>query len=745
MPVKPLLCVAFWLTLVVSNACHDTAPPERVVFDIVSRLPHARVWVEPRSILPASAEGRLHLGNGWWNQPETHRGDAFVWSFGAASVVVFDLTKRRPLPLRLDGRPYRFPGAPQQVVTLEINGQVAGRHPLAPGRSVVDTTIDPELLKVGRNELTLRYGYATAPADIEPGARDTRRLGVAWYGFHFAGGGAPELQRPRAATDGELLFLPNGTAVELFDDLPASSALVVDRWAPRGDQPGALEVLVQTEGGPEQLLAHIDLENQPPRIALPGQGVTRLVLRSLRQAGDDSGVAMVGARVVAPPDPKEAEAQPPQVQSGETRRQPHILIYLIDTLRADHLGTYGYHRPVSPAIDAWAQTAVVFEHAIAQSSWTKASVASILTGLSPLRHGANLRADTLSADAQLLGERLRQAGYATAAIITNPNITSAFGFDQGYDLFVDLGEEARAQRVVDAAFDWLDARPSEADRPFFLYLHTIDPHAPYTPPEAFRTRLAPQVSASTALRSMAIVDGLQADRIVREADTIDQLEALYDAEIATNDAAFGALLAGLRDRGLENDTLIVLVSDHGEEFGEHGNFQHGRALHRESLHVPLIIKLPGVAGGRRVDRRVQHLDIVPTVLAAAGLPRNTLGEGTSLLPWIVGGNAATDPGPRVFSYLHLDGPARASVYESDWKLIQELAADAETLILPRLYHLVDDPLEAEQRAAASPVRTGYLTTLLHTWMAAPGSRLQGEEAVLDPELRERLRALGYLD
>ncbi|RMH18267.1 MAG: hypothetical protein D6696_13415 [Acidobacteria bacterium] len=446
-------------------------------------------------------------------------------------------------------------------------------------------------------------------------------------------------------------------------------------------------------------------------------------------------------RLVAPaaaPQPAAADDPP---AGGPPASRPDVLVYLIDTLRADHLGCYGYPRPTSPQIDALAAEAALFEHAIAQSSWTKASVASIFTGRWPLAHGANLRTDALAAAAQTLAETLHHHGYATAGFVTNPNVTSAFGFDQGFERYHYLGETASAAEVNAAALAWLDARPPDA-RPFFLYLHTLEPHAPYRPPAAFRERLAPQVPAALAAEPDAVLDAMQAGRRPVEGVLVDHLRALYDAEIAANDDAFGALRRAFETRGRWRDLLLVLASDHGEEFYEHGNFQHGRTLHRESLEVPLIVKLPGPPVRRRIGERVQHVDLLPTILDAAGLPPTAGSEGRSLLPLLRG--AAPGPSRPTFAYLHLDGPARAAIYDRGFKLLQQLAGGGE-LIHRQLYDLAGDRQERRDLAGDRPLLAGFLAARLRSRLFGPEQRLAGDAAVIDEELRRSLEALGYLE
>jgi choline-sulfatase len=425
-------------------------------------------------------------------------------------------------------------------------------------------------------------------------------------------------------------------------------------------------------------------------------------------------------------------------QAGPSASPPQasVVIYLIDALRADRLGAYGNERPISPRIDDFARRAILFERAWAQSSWTKSAVASIFTGVWPPKHGANRRSDVLPDEAQTLAEILRANGYWTGALSANPNIVEAFGFDQGFELFRFFDRGRNRSTALQEELEEIMDRP--AGRPFFLYLHTVDPHSPYAPPSPFRERFAPGIDDPNLGRNQTLFD-LEAGRIEATERMVTDLSALYQAEIAANDDSFGLLLDLLRRRHLEEDTVVVLMSDHGEEFNDHGGWTHGKQLYSESLAIPLIIRFPGLAAGRRVATQVQQIDLLPTLLDYLGIEAPPGLEGRSLLPLIAEG-AASPPMRPLFSYLRLAGAPRATVMASDWKLIERY---------PRghaqrwLYNLREDPLERVNRATENPRQAEALAALLAAKLAEP---MTGEAppAEIDDALRQELEALGYL-
>lgn len=423
-------------------------------------------------------------------------------------------------------------------------------------------------------------------------------------------------------------------------------------------------------------------------------------------------------------------------------RRSDVIIYLVDTLRADHLGCYGYPRETSRRIDAFAEDSVLFEEAVAQSAWTRPAVTSILTGLDPHSHGVQERLDALSRSFDTLPEILRREGYQTAAFVSSAVITAKFGFDQGFDTFRQRVKETieperpTSEWVNEEALRWLAQR--EPDRPFFLFLHTLDPHMPYRPPEPYRRRLAPRADPRAGLLEhvVALRDGQQPSS---ERDR-EEISALYDAEIAANDAAFGRLVSELQARGLYDSLMLVFVSDHGEELLDHGGWEHGATLYQELVHVPLLLKLPGGTGaGRRIGEMVRQVDVLPTVLDVLGSKIPAGIQGTSLLPLLQG--SLRRP-PAAFSSLNVDGRRIESAILRDKKLIHTLAHDRRPLGL-ELYDLAADPEEQRNLAAVDPAAVRGLSWLLEQ-RAKAGSPKKAPEVPLDPELARQLRALGYL-
>jgi arylsulfatase A-like enzyme len=316
-------------------------------------------------------------------------------------------------------------------------------------------------------------------------------------------------------------------------------------------------------------------------------------------------------------DPRRAFWGAPAVEVA-SHEAPLAILYLVDTLRADHTGPYGYARPTTPALDRFAKDAVVFETAVAHASWTKPSVASILTSLLPGQHRAVQLRDPLESSHTLLSEMLHAKGFSTGAAIANSVIyLPESNFDRGFDHFAGLhGEEGRPSKlveaalVVDTALRWLDSRRG---LPNFLYVHTMDPHVPYAPPPPFDMMFEPHPTA--------VHPAVDPRSDYKEPLDRERMIAQYDGDVAYGDQEFGRFIQELKTRGLYDKALIVFLGDHGEEFLDHGQWLHGRSLFDELIHIPLIVKFPGRKdAGRRVAQQVQGVDVLPTFLAALGLP-----------------------------------------------------------------------------------------------------------------------------
>ncbi|MEL7058497.1 MAG: sulfatase [Acidobacteriota bacterium] len=330
----------------------------------------------------------------------------------------------------------------------------------------------------------------------------------------------------------------------------------------------------------------------------------------------------------------------------------NVVVITIDALRWDRLGFAGHDRPTSPQIDALAARGTIFEHGLAQAPATRASMASMLAGLYPhvleIERGQRGGGAFVADGFHLLAERLAAAGYATAGVITNPYLRATNGFGQGFEFFDEstvfghdrVGRTRNAAEATDVALRWLRRRVD--DRPFFLWLHLLDPHHPYEPAEAAPWEpidTAPWQALDAEYRALSVAN--QTARFEALADgsrtlqpgELDYLLGRYDAEIRFTDLQIGRLLNGLEaaDATLEN-TLVLLTADHGEEFLDHGGMLHSHTLYDELIRVPFIAAGPGFAAGARIEGQARLIDVPPTALWAAGVRRKNAFAGLAGTP-----------------------------------------------------------------------------------------------------------------
>ncbi len=424
------------------------------------------------------------------------------------------------------------------------------------------------------------------------------------------------------------------------------------------------------------------------------------------------------------------------ITSLRDRDDLNVVFILVDTLRADRVGIYGYGRPTTPRIDELARGGVIFQRVVAQSSWTKTSMASLWTGSNPVNHGVLRYQHALPEEALLPAEIFKGAGYRTAGIWRNGWVSPNFGFGQGFDVYVrpNAGTERRKilrqhpgalklrgtdEDLVTSAVEFLDSFGEER---FLLYLHFMDVHQ-YVFDEA------------AAIFGTSYSDA-------------------YDQSIHWTDRVVAFLVQSLEERKLLDKTLLVLASDHGEEFREHGSEGHARTLHREVIYVPLIFVFPfRLEPGLVIDRAVSNVDVWPTILDLVGLPPLQGADGVSLVPQMLaaGGAApAPDGGPRaIFSQLDRrwgrpdEGPdPMVAITEGDLRLVMRVAEPSSA----SLYDLSSDPQElrdlaAQRGDALAPLRdaaSAYLADGRIPWGVPP------TEVELDAMRLDQLRALGYV-
>jgi len=450
--------------------------------------------------------------------------------------------------------------------------------------------------------------------------------------------------------------------------------------------------------------------------------------------------------------------------------RPNVLLISVDTLRADHLSTYGYGRETSPRIDALAAEGVLFETVVSSTSWTLAAHAALFTALPDSVHGAFTPEDRLAPDRVTLSERLGDAGYRTAGFYSGPFLHPAFGLDQGFEEWVSCTQadvehgSAETERLrglrqrnrrADVAHedvtsplllagvrDFLERRTREEDgRPFFLFVHMWDPHYNYIPPPPYDTLWDPDYTGDVDGRGLWSFPASTEELAARD---LAHLIALYDGEITFTDHHIGLMLDELDARGLREDTLVVLTADHGEEFFEHGSYGHHRTLTDDVVRIPLVLRWPGrLTAGLRVPAQVRIQDVAPTILALAGVPGFEVAWGRDLGELLEGGGASGSDRPAI-SELYLE--EQSALRSPPLKLIR---LDAYEPAQSFGFDLERDPLEQGALPDSDPrvpgISAAHAARLQEVRDLATVVGASGEGAEVPAEVLERLRELGYVD
>lgn len=440
--------------------------------------------------------------------------------------------------------------------------------------------------------------------------------------------------------------------------------------------------------------------------------------------------------------------------------RPSVILVSIDTLRADHLGCYGYERPVSPAIDALAASGALFLNDLSTSSWTLPAHMSMLTSLYPSFHkmekGGRLGSVRLDDSETTLAELLQPEGWTTAGFVAHPFLSGKWGFDDGFDVYRRYTTQAEAQ--TDRAILWLEWHQFQVNRglrrpEFFFFLHYLDPHETYSPPPPYAAKYFPDYAGSLTPRDKFVT--LFSQKPFANDDDFRYALALYDGEINYTDAQLGRFFAKLAELGRTDSTLIVLTSDHGEEFKDHGSMGHKSSLHREQVRVPLILSFPKtIPAGRKIGAPVSAVDITPTILDVLDRTPLAKAQGVSLVPYLrseteeakqlAARDRFTELGPLGVTW---EGTSHQKAIRNErYKLIVKYDDGSK-----HLYDWIADPLEkndlypAKKDDAEIRDLEARLEEFVRKGLAYNADFREKNEIEIDEKTRERLRALGYME
>lgn len=704
--------------------------------------------------------GTLLLADGWASYEELGGGILgapldFAWVLDGKARIYLERPPAAKIDFYARCMPYPPESAEPQELILEGGGRILGRQELADGWQQVRIALPSDALRAKWITLRLRFRHATSPQEAGESA-DERRLSAAFREVAVVPRRLDDPETFLAATrldpEQRRLRLAKGGVVGI--PLPASSEVTLNLGRMAADGAWGCHLRLELGRGGRTVWEGTAADAAAAKtvsFSTPENDLRRLRL-SLHGCG--ASEYDPGTAVEMPFGPEELEIR--RAARRRPRSKPHVFIYLIDTLRADSLSVYGSRRPASPRLQEFARDAVTYDDAWSPSAWTLPAVVSLMTGVYPDRHRVSLGLPRLRNDAfPTLATRLKKLGYATLGISQSFIASRKFGLHQGFDTFFLSdqlsGSQLRSQEVRTYLLQWLVHRPNPT-LPVFAYIHTVDPHSPYLP-AASDMAFADQVPRTLADESydptLFLTAGYGPDSV-----EVERLRALYDGEVAYADRQLGRFLDMLRFLGLYDSSVVVVLSDHGEEFGEHGGFSHGRAVYEEMLRVPLLVKYPRSAGaGTRLGRQVTTIDVTATLLRLAGGGADAGNLDGRVLPPLAA-DGAGPAGRFVYSEVEtLPGENVVAVHYRAFRLggvkcIESVTGqDQFGRAVPRwrAFDLDADPREERPLAAADPLLERCRETLGRWLESRAGPSRQEPRQDFDAATRERLRALGYVN
>lgn len=737
-----------------------------MVYDLAALAGVAERWSRHEVILFGTPAAQPHQVEGFHGEAATGAAEAFAWTKGEA---LLSLTWRevRARAAVLDAAPYA--AVKEQSVEVWLNDRRVDGFPLNDERHRYRVKLPAEAQRAGDNRLRLRFARTASPADQDSQSADRRQLAAALYSLTVGGSSDASLDDLLRRDAPRPYAVHNSGAPSLVQIGPS-----VVRYAVRLPEAGELRFVPKlhpaARAAAGAVYFRVTLEEQPGRerevwsrivhardgdptevslrLGVPAGTLVRLGLH-VGGAGEARFAWGVweAPRILGAGAAAGFEAGPFSPQddgrAGSLRRvvaDANVLFIILDAARARQFGAYGYSRATTPEIDRIASEGVVFERAFTPAAYTLGAMSSVWTSQPPhLHHSAVSFSSRLPAETLTLAELLSARGIVSAGFVANAMAGTGFGLDRGFAEFHEVFKQrSDADVLQSAAATWLISRGRQR---FFAYLHFREPHSPYDPPPPFDTQFGLDGPIPKALRreQQWITDVNQGRRQLTPAE-LAHLVRLYDGNLAVADQEVGRLRQALERAGLWQKTIVIVAADHGEALREHGFIGHNVQLYDETVHVPLIVRLPGGPAGLRLTALVDLLDIAPTVADVFGVLGQQASDrefrGRSLLPVIAGA-----PGkPAVLSRTVWDRPLY-SIRDESFKFIYDTRTGAE-----ELYDLTADPGETRNVVAGDALRAALYRQSLHRWTAEAARRRAGsdEQAKLTSEQCDNFRALGYV-
>lgn len=674
-----------------------------------------------------TAEQHKYTLGGWgtgWEETGRDGGESYVEADRRATLR-FSLREAGAQRLVIRGR---NPGGPK-VITVRLDGKEAGQLKLL-NQWADHNVLLKAPLAVGPHRLTLESGGAGA------------RLAWLWLPLGQAkdAPAGPRIGTIKLDMPMRALLAPPPYRLSYHLTVPEQAALVFDYGSRK---PTRFRVLLARDGAKEQVLFQ-GLGKpawQAGKVDLSGYAgqVVRLTLETSGEGGDsgwgEPDLVQPGVRQDVP------------LVTAKTRAK-NLIYILIDTVRQDAFSVFNRtSRVQTPAFDDLVTSSLIFTNAYNNDNWTKPSVATILSGLYPSTHGATGKWSMLPDEVTLLSQHLKEQGFTTAGFIANGYISEKFGFKKGWGTYKNYIREdlpPESKHLYSDVLAWLD---KQDEGRFFLFLQTIDPHVPYDVPSKFLKPYfegAYEGSLGPSVTGYETKDWVDGKRQFTQEDK-DYIRALYDAEITYHDHYMSKFLHALEEKGLLEDTLVVVSNDHGEEMFDHGKIGHGHTLYDELLRNPLLLRFPRLLpAGQQIKVPVETVDLAPTLLELLGADPLQVVEGSSLLPTIFGLPSLGE------SYAVAEQTERGrAVRVGPYKLVVRKASE-------RLFNLEEDPAESQDLMESHPVARRACEIYLGEALATPSKsarlsgaarrrKMVGGDSPMDDQLRKQLEALGYIE
>ncbi len=678
----------------------------RTAYDLLANRVHASSYRDGRLVIDAGGLDFLkYVDGGWktsWMLAEKDEGKPAALVAGLAALFF--------VPVDGDGDG-ASPGAstlsltmralaPAQKVSIFVNEKPVSTLDVGTAKKRYDVAVPAELLHAGDNRVRLQFKSAATVAGGKRAAAAVQQIAFGPAALGAAPADLATAEVRNAAVGGvtrrALVGGGKSSRISYYVQLPAGAHLAVGVGA-EGGAGGPALVRVAVDGRPARTL-HQGTAGGSWRDLLLDAGDAAGHAARIDLVGRGAGIAWAEPRVVVKAPP---HAAPPSPQP----RFDHIYVWMVDTLRADKVHVYNPKTRVqTPNYDAFAADATRFAWATVQGTWSLPSHASLLTGVYPTIHRATAHESKLAPEAPFVAEELKRDGYKTAMFSSNGYISSKWGFDRGWDVdrnFIRESLPNSADYLWKTAKAWITPLLPKRE---FVYLATIEPHVAYTPKKEFLAKYwdKPYTGPIKQVQSGVQLGLIKAGKLkVTDTDKA-YLEALYDGEVTGSDALFGKFIADLKQMGLYDTSVVAVVSDHGDQFYEHGSVGHGDTVYQELTHVPLILRAPGLMPkGRVVNADVEMMDMAPTLLDLAGAKPDPKMQGASLVPL-----AFDEVGASPRAAMTVDGQVARGLKVARYRLVHRGPGRME------LYDELADPREQKDVAADRPIALRSMRNVL---------------------------------